>query len=130
MRVFISHIHEEAPIAQVLKASIESCFPSGRCNVFESSDSQDVAAGDKWLDKIKEALNSVDVLLVLCSRSSVHRPWINFEAGCVWWLKDRASVIPICHSGQTKDRLPTPLSEFQALEISDPNFVRNLIIGI
>ena len=67
---------------------------------------------------------------VLCSRSSVHRPWINFEAGCVWWLKDLTSVIPICHAGQTKDRLPIPLSEFQALEISDPDFVKNVITAI
>jgi hypothetical protein len=124
MLVFISHIHEEAAIAQVIKDLIESSF-AGQCDVFMSSDSHDNPAGEKWLDRVKEALNSASVLLILCSPLSLHRPWINFETGG-GWLRDISVMIPICHSGLTKGGLPIPMSTFQALNLGDKDFIYSL----
>ncbi|HYR02507.1 MAG TPA: toll/interleukin-1 receptor domain-containing protein, partial [Syntrophobacteria bacterium] len=83
MRVFISHISEEAPLAHVLKDWIESSF-AGQCDVFVSSDKDDIPAGSKWLEEIESALGSASALIVLCSPSSLSRPWISFETGCGW----------------------------------------------
>lgn len=127
MRVFISHIKEEAPLATVLKEWIESSF-IGQCDVFVSSDKEDIPAGSKWLEAIDRALEEAVALIVLCSPASLSRPWINFETGC-GWIK-RVPVIPICHSGQKKGALPPPVSMFQALELVDENFVSDLLSSL
>jgi hypothetical protein len=55
MKLFISHISEEASLALVLKDWIESSF-AGQCQVFVSSDKDDIPAGSRWLDEIDKAL--------------------------------------------------------------------------
>jgi hypothetical protein len=127
MRVFISHISEEAPLAHVLKDWIESSF-AGQCDVFVSSDKDDIPAGSKWLEEIESALGSASALIVLCSPSSLSRPWISFETGC-GWMK-HVPIIPICHSGQKKASLPSPLSMLQALELDEQDFVYDLLSGL
>ena len=123
MNIFISHISEEASIAEVLKDWIESTF-LGQSEVVISGDTDDLPAGDKWIDEIDQALDSAVAFLVLCSAASIKRPWIQLETG--WgWIKG-LPIIPICHSGQKKDDLPSPISTFQALEINSDGFVSDL----
>ena len=123
MNIFISHISEEASIAEVLKDWIESTF-LGQSEVFVSGDTDDLPAADKWIDEIDQALDSAVAFLVLCSAASIKRPWIQLETG--WgWIKG-LPIIPICHSGQKKDDLPSPISTFQALEINSDGFVSDL----
>lgn len=124
MKIFVSHISEEAGLAQWLKTWIESTF-SGQCEVFVSSDSNDLSLGDKWIDTIEAKLSDTKLLIVLCSPRSLLRPWINFEAGC-GWIK-RIPIIPICHSGQDKDKLPPPLFLFQALDLESDESCEALI---
>lgn len=127
MQVFISHVSEEAGLALVLKDWIESTF-LGQISVFVSSDPSDIPAGTKWLNQIETALDQSGLLLSLYSQSSVGRPWISFEAGCAWIR--RIPIIPICHSGLMLRDLPQPLSNFQALEIQDPQFGSKLFAAI
>ena len=123
MNIFISHISEEASIAEVLKDWIESTF-LGQSEVVISGDTDDLPAGDKWIDEIDQALDSAVAFLVLCSAASLKRPRIQLETG--WgWIKG-LPIIPICHSGQKKDDLPSPISTFQALEINSDGFVSDL----
>jgi len=122
--VFISYITEEKPIAHELQCFIEEHFLK-RITVFVSSDIHCIAPGQRWLDTIGNALNQCKVILLICSPSSLTRPWINFEAGC-GWIKD-IKIIPICHSGQRKDQLPLPFSELQALQLDDENFGKVLL---
>ncbi len=119
MKAFVSHISEEAPIAATLKQWIEDAL-LGQCEVFVSSDAATLPAGVKWLDEINKALRSANVLLVLCSSASLPRPWVNFETGCAW--AKGIPIIPLCHSGATKNTLPRPISEFQAIDLLDPSF--------
>jgi len=125
--IFISHISEEAPIAQVLKKWIVSSF-SGQCSVFVSSAPGDILPGNRWLEELRQRMASAVVFLVLCSPKSVDRPWINFETGCAWIKGVR--TIPLCHSGQTKDTLLTPLSELQALEIEASGFTKDILCAL
>jgi len=127
IRVFISHINEEAPIAQVLKDWLESSF-AGQCEVFVSSDKDDIPAGSRWLEVIDGAVGAASALIVLCSPSSISRPWINFEMGGAW--VKRIPIIPICHSGQKKNALPSPISMLQALELEDEHFVIDLLSSL
>ena len=124
MVVFVSHIHEEEKIAKVLKDWIESTF-AGKIKVFVSSDSRDIRGGDKWFSKIDTALHSSSMFLVLCSPSSLSRPWINFETGCAW-IKE-VKVIPLCHSNANCETLPQPLSQFQGFNLESEMFVDDLL---
>ncbi|MEH6625562.1 MAG: TIR domain-containing protein [Motiliproteus sp.] len=112
MDVFVSHITEEAGVAKVIKEWVESTFLD-QFGVFVSSDSDSIPAGTKWLDEITKAIISSKVILLLCSPNSIHRPWINFEAGCGW--AKQIPVIPICYAGLTRNDLPPPINALQAL---------------
>ncbi len=124
MNLFLSHIASEGLIALVLKEWIQKIF-GGRIKVFVSSDIRNITAGDIWLNNVDQALSKAKILLVLCSPSSVNRPWVNFETGGAW-IK-RIPVIPLCHSGQLAGSLPTPLSFFQGLDINTRDFPKALI---
>lgn len=122
--IFISYIMEEEPIARELQHFIEKHFLN-QIAVFVSSDINCLIPGQRWLNTIEEALNQCKVILLICSPSSLTRPWINFEAGC-GWIK-HTKMIPICHSGQRKDQLPFPFSQLQALQLDDESFGKVLL---
>lgn len=124
MKIFVSHIHEEAKIAKVLKEWIESTF-SGTISVFVSSNIKNIPAGTKWFTEINNALRSSSIFIVLCSPSSLSRPWINFETGCAW-IK-QVPILPLCHSGITKNELPSPLSIFQGIDMDTNDFIDDLL---
>lgn len=110
--VFISHIAEERSIALALQELLQKSFV-GLIEVFVSSSPNSIGPGREWLRKIRGALEDCVVVIVLVSKESVRRPWINFEAGA-GWIRD-ISVIPICHSGMTVEQLPMPLKALQAI---------------
>ena len=114
--VFISHIAEEAGLAVMFKKHIEDDFRN-RVHVFVSSDSESISPGANWLITVKTALRQACIQLILCSQASVTRPWINFEAGAVWLRK--APVVPICHTGFEKAKLPSTLGHLQAVEANE-----------
>ena len=117
MKVFISHITEEAALASVLKNWIESTF-LGQVDVFVSG--HDISSGEQWFRRLGVELTDAKAMLVLCSKKSVASPWINFEAGA-GHVKG-VPVIPICYAGVSKDTLPAPLHFFQGLDVRAKDF--------
>lgn len=112
--IFLSHITEESELAQAIKEFIVEHLEPG-VDVFVSSDMISIQAGDRWLRAIDKALKQADILLVLCSRESLKRPWIHFESGA-GWIKS-IPVIPLCHSGVGPSQLPLPLNLQQAIDL-------------
>jgi hypothetical protein len=112
-RVFISHISEEAELAVLLKNHIEQDF-LGLVELFVSSEASSIPIGDQWLTKIDGALKNAKVEIILCSKQSIQRPWINFEAGA-GWIRG-IPIVPICHSGLRIEDLPAPLNRLQAVQ--------------
>jgi hypothetical protein len=53
----------------------------------------------------------------MLSTNSLREPWVNFEAGGAW-LAGKV-VIPICFGGVSKENLPKPYSNLQALNLRD-----------
>ena len=125
--IFISHITEEKEVALVLKDWIESTF-TGQFSVFVSNDNEDIPVGSKWLTQINNALNESIVFIVLCSQSSMPRPWINFEIGCAW--TKQIPIIPICYNGMTKSSLPSTVSSFQGINLDRKESLEKLFKGI
>jgi hypothetical protein len=54
-RVFVSHIHEEAALGEVVKDELQDAFAQ-RIAVFVSSDRRDNPGGQRWLEKIEREL--------------------------------------------------------------------------
>ena len=111
--IFISHISEEAELAAILKKHLIKDF-LGLFNVFVSSDTVSISAGSKWLEGIETALRNAKAELVICSKVSIKRPWINFEAGAGWMRN--IPIVPICHSGLRLRDLSAPLNYLQGIE--------------
>ena len=125
--IFISHISEEKEVSKTLKNLIEEIFPN-QIEIFVSSDQSSLVAGEKWLDQISNALKEADLLIALCSEVSISRPWINFEIGSAW-IKD-IPIIPICHTGMTKNKLPQPVAMLQSMDLADEESLKYLFEGI
>ena len=117
MKVFVSHIAEEAELASVLKDWIEPAF-LGQVEVFVSV--VDISSGEQWFQRLGEELRGSQVLLVICSPKSVSMPWINFEVGACHGKG--MPVIPVCHSGIKPGTLPVPLLFFQGLDAETDHF--------
>lgn len=126
--IFLSHIHEEAELASLLKKTIEEEF-SGFVTVFVSSDEQSIPAGTNFLKKIEEGLTNCIGALYLISPKSVKRNWISFELGAIWirnilniknGLKE-IPTIPICHSGIYPTTLPSPINNLNAVTANIPS---------
>ena len=115
-KIFISHISEERDLALVLKSYLANDF-LGFVEVFASSDTASIEAGANWLTELEGALHEAASLLVLCSRASLNRPWVNFEVGAAWIRK--LPIVPICHSGIGPQELPIPLSLLQGIRASE-----------
>jgi hypothetical protein len=127
MKVFVSHIMEEAELAALLKARIDEDF-LGKIECYVSSDTESILAGENWLNSVEDALKSALVEVILCSPASVKKPWINFEAGAGWMRG--IPIVPVCHSGLTPSDLPMPMSVLQSISASEPDGLLRLYATI
>jgi hypothetical protein len=125
--IFVSHISEEADYAALLKEMIQSDFLDlAKC--FTSSDIGSIGAGENWLTAVERAMTEAKAVIVLCSKASVHRPWVQFEVGAAW-MKG-VPVIPVCHSGMKMGDLQMPLSLRQGVELPTERGIAQLYEGI
>jgi hypothetical protein len=126
LKIFVSHIHEEAALGAVVKDGLEDAFP-GRIATFVSSDKRDNPGGDRWLDKIEQELKDsrTCMLVSLVSLQSVREPWISIELGAAW-IQGHA-VFPLCHSGQLLGALPRPMQDFGGADLAVDDAAERLI---
>jgi TIR domain len=117
LSIFLSHITVESTLADALRNRLVHDF-IGLIEVFESSDRLSIPAGSKWLSEVTDALKRANLHLILCSQEATRRPWIQFEAGAAHLHGVR--IIPLCHSGLTCAQLPVPLSEYEGVQLSEP----------
>jgi len=125
--VFISHIHEEVDLAVHVKTLVDETF-LGMMDTFVSSDDTTIKSGARWLDEITNGLKTCAVEVILLSPASVHRPWINFEAGAGWVRN--IPVIPVCHSGLNVRDLPIPLTLLNGTNATDADGLRKAMATI
>jgi hypothetical protein len=118
-RLFESFVHEDEKVAAAVQDLLQTELDL-REDVFLSSDTSQIFAGDPWLPKIKEALSAATIVILMLSRRSVARPWVNFEAGAAW-LADK-KIIPVCYDNLSNDALPHPYSAIQAVNLQSKPF--------
>lgn len=126
-KVFISFIHEEVEYAKLVHVFIREVLGEGS-ESFLASDPFQIPAGEMWLEKIKAELEQAKVMVLMLTRISVERPWVNFEAGAAWILNKK--IIPVCFGGLQKGTLPKPYSSYQALDLFEPQDQYYLVTSI
>ena len=114
--VFISFVQEDKAVAETVKRILEYELRP-QVKVFMTADQSQVLAGDDWLKRIKEELTQASIVILMLSKRSIKRPWVNLEAGAAWITGKR--VIPVCFGNQSKASLPHPYSLWQAVQIPD-----------
>lgn len=119
MKILISHIQDEHPLAEVLKQWLEESF-IGQFDVDLNNDIEVMKSGNAWLKEIDPLQTMNTLLIVLCSPDSIAMKWTEFKPGKL--DGNRIPLLMICHSGLTKDRLPPQLSESDALDTSEDGF--------
>ncbi len=82
-RIFISHILKETELAKLLKKHLSDDY-LGSFDIFVSSDGKSIQAGSNWRIELEKALEEAEIEIIFCSKESVGKPWVNFEAGAGW----------------------------------------------
>jgi len=126
-QLFVSHISEEGDIAALLKETITEDF-LGLVQFFTSSDIGSITAGEEWLTAVERAMREAAGVIVLCSKASVQRPWVQFELGAAWMK--HVPIIPVCHSNLKVAELQMPLSRLQGVELGTTLGIERLYQGI
>ena len=125
--VFVSHTHEDADFARVLKEWLDETF-LGAVECFVSSSPESLGPGTDWPELLKKNLQNSSLSLVLLSPGSLARPWLNFEAGAAYVRG--VPVIPICIAGLKVADLAAPLSFLQAIQLDVVEDQRTLLTAI
>lgn len=122
--VFISHITEDATLAQALQGALRA-YLGDAVPVFVSSDYHSIRSGDDWHERIVSALRSHAVTITLITPSSCSRPWINYEAG----VADGAEnlLIPVVARGFKEGDLRPPLMRRHARSLAKRDAVEALL---
>jgi hypothetical protein len=115
-QIFISFIHEEEAVADALQRFLKEQLGHD-ADMFLSSDKWQIFAGELWLERIRDELKNASVVILMMSKRSVERPWVNFEAGAAW-LTGKV-IIPACFGGLSKGDLPKPYSSIQAVDLKE-----------
>jgi len=116
MSVFISHITDEAPIAQALKVHLKRCFGQD-LPVFVSSDYASIRTGAEWYRAIVDGITGASAFIVLLSRDSADNRWINFESGLA--LGAGIRVLPLTIRGFQPGDVGLPLAQLHIRRLAD-----------
>ncbi len=108
--VFISWSGEKAnKYANFLENILNQIFGK-RAKTFYSGN---IESGAVWLDRINQALEESKVGIIVLTKESMKKPWVNFEAGAIFKADTKnTSIIPICVDVSFKDLENHPLRFF------------------
>ncbi len=110
-RIFISHDLEGTPEAVQFLEILRSVSGS-EFSFFLASDRDSLDSGQAWLPAVLEELRNCDELIVLItSRETFLRPWINFEIG-VLVGQNRTPKIFVFGAILPWKEIPRPMADF------------------
>ncbi len=115
-RIFISHKHEDEATALAVRDAIGQF--SGSLKFFISG--QSIAEGESWRARLRQELQTSDLLLLLFTEPARNWDWCLYEVGLFESLEVEQSDEPVvCIFGPDADP-PSPLAKLQGVEAS-PN---------
>jgi len=120
--VFLSYSHEDRPwvsefVSTLKTGGIKAWF-----------DMADIAPGDRWQEKIQEALRESGTLVMVLSPNSITSPWMFFELGAAF--ADKKRIIPVLIGDMDTAKIPMALQKFQALREKSPQEAGKRVVGV
>jgi hypothetical protein len=133
-RIFISHSHSNKEIIVWLKNLLEKVF-ADQVDILATSLENDstVPFGLDWLSWITDNLSQSDVVLVVLTPDSKHRPWVWFEMGHIWQSigfekensDEKIRLIPVTFNLEKPD-LEYPFLQLQTKDLAKKEDVKAL----
>lgn len=80
--------------------------------------SENISSGQRWYDVISERLDGCNIGIVVVTEENYLRPWIHYESGALAKVVTKARVMPLLCGVSNRVVADTPLSAFQASELS------------
>lgn len=125
--VFLSHFAEERAIAEKLQDYLHLVF-GDELRVFRSSDDGSIRTGEDQYPAILQALVQTKVYVILVSKYSAYRPWINFEAG---FGKARdVRLFPVLIRDTHEADIPTPLAQLELRPLATQAVIEEIVQAI
>lgn len=81
-------------------------------------DVSSLAPGERWQERIQEALRASKFLIVILSSHNLDSPWTFFELGAA--VADGKKIIPVATEDLQLERVPSLLRQFQFLKEASP----------
>jgi hypothetical protein len=110
--VFISYSSPDRDWARTFAAALRSE------GVNAWFDQTQLEPGERWQERIQEALRESRTLLLILSKSTVRGPWMFFELGAAVAGKKR--VIPVIAGDVDVAEVPVPVRQYQFLNEPSP----------
>jgi len=114
---FISYSSKDETLATYTKKILES----NGLEVFLAS--QNIKVGDKWSEKIKQAFNSAEYVIVIVTENSINSSFVNQKFGGALFTNKRIVIISV---GISPERLPGWMKEYQSLIINNNTTITQL----
>lgn len=106
--VFVSYSSEDTDLAseiyELLRTAGLSCFLAAKA----------LRAGTMWMEKVRDALRSCRVVVLLLTRNSYSSPWVMSEAGAAWGLGK--PLVPVMQ-GMPTGEWPELVAQYQGRSI-------------
>jgi hypothetical protein len=119
-RIFISHDLEGTPEAIQFMEILRS-VSGPEFSFFLASDRDSLGSGKAWLPAVLEELRNCDELIILItSRETFLRPWINFEIG-VLVGQNRTPKIFVFGAILPWKEIPRPMADFPLTDTGNTN---------
>src|SRR5262245_28281157 len=111
--IFISHSAKDRDWVAAFTESLQDAGVKGWFDV------SSLAPGERWQDRIQEALRDSKFLVMIVSEDYVASPWTFFELGAA--VADRKRIIPVVTQDVKVEQLPPLLRQYQFLRESSPS---------
>lgn len=110
--VFLSYSFQDRPwVSQFVEALREAGLTAW-------FDVAELLPGERWEQKIQQALRESTTLIVILSPNSIKSPWTFFELGAA--VADEKRIIPVLTQDMDIRDIPFLLTRFQFLRESSP----------
>lgn len=91
-------------------------------------DALDIRPGDRWQDKIQEALRESDTLILIVSPKTVNSKWVFFELGAA--MAGRKRIIPVIMGDVDDEEIHPSLAKFQYVKEDSAQVAGKIVAGL
>jgi hypothetical protein len=110
--VFLSYSAHDRPWVRQFASALRAAGVKGWF------DASDIKPGDRWQDRVEEALRQSRTLVMVLTADSVSRPWTFFELGAA--VADGKRIVPVIAEDFDISALPPLVRQYQFVREHSP----------